>query len=105
MTMAAYMLGTAVPAKTICTHPQCKTLFGALRCEVAFCGDGPEEWFTALDRALVVTNLRSSMRRCSPLRTRLSGVTLYSAESGLHGKNSWEDVEWGGKSQGRWSGT
>ena len=29
-------------------HPQCKTFFGALRYEVAFRVDSPDEWFPVL---------------------------------------------------------
>ena len=49
----AAMLGTgAVPAKMICTILSAKCFFGALHYEVAFCVDGPDEWFLALDQEI-----------------------------------------------------
>ena len=57
-------------------------------------------------------NSRSGEQRRSSLRMGLSGVALYSGGSEPHGTNPrkeiglWcEEVEWGGRSQGRWSGT
>ena len=54
MTMAAYMLGTvAVPARRICTILSAES-FRALRYEVAFRVDGPDEWFPALVQTIAL---------------------------------------------------
>ena len=107
MTMAAYR---PVPARTICTILSAKRFFGPCVTRLILASTVPMSGFPrwskkSLDRALVVPNSRSSMRRRSSLRRGLSGVALYSGGSGLHGMNWWEEVEWGGRSQGSWSGT
>ena len=60
-------------------HTQCKKFFRALRYEVAFRVDGPDEWFPALVKSLdqtLVPNSRSGVQRRSSLRIGLSGVAL-----------------------------
>ena len=111
MTMAAYILGTAaVPAKTICSILSVNRFFGPCVTRLPFASTVPMSGFPrsstkSLDRALVVPNSRSSMRRRSSLRRGLSGVALYSGGSEPHGTNSREEVEWGGRSQEGRSGT
>ena len=90
---SAYMLGTAaVPARRIFTILSAES-FRALRYEVAFHVNGPDEWFPALvkslDQTLFVPNSRSGLQRRS-LRRGLSGVALYPEP---HGTNSWEEVK------------